>query len=70
MVASQTPGLWRACPRKVWVSLGGMEVSLARMVLNSTMGSSFLVGGSQSPALGIQGPQSGGLGSQASGDEA
>ena len=45
-----------------------MEVSPARRVQHRAMGSSFLVGGSQSPALGTPGPQSGGLGSQASGD--
>ena len=51
------------------MAFGGVEFSLARRVLPRAVGSSFLVDGSQRTVLGIRGPQSGGLGSKASGDE-
>ena len=38
--------------------LGGMEDSPGRRVLYRALGSSLLMGGSQSPALGIRGSQS------------
>ena len=49
--------------------LRGCGVSSGRRVLHRAVGSSFLVDGSQSSVWGIRGPQSGGLGSQASEDE-
>lgn len=67
-MACQALGLWCGISWKAWVALGGMEDSVARSILHRIIWSSFIVGGSQSPALGIQGPQSGGLGVQSSGD--
>ena len=50
------------------MALGDTEVSPGKRLLHRAMGSRFLMGDSQRPALGIRGPQSGALESQASGD--
>ena len=51
LAAPQAPGLWRRGPRKLWVAFRGRQVSPATRVLHRAKWHSFLMGGTQSPAL-------------------